>query len=135
MGAAFREGFRPTSEARIVRGAEIGPTTPLEDGTIIVLDAGVHDFSTFASAHRGAFLVRFEACVVRGSFKSLYEKSEKAAYAYEACRFEQMHPDRRRDLETRDANVEFTDCAVDYALPQSEPPAPRSVSELNASWH
>lgn len=83
---------------------------------------------------RGPFLVRFERCTIVGPFKSLYEKSERAAYAYVQCRFEKMPPERRRDLETPDANVRLVDCQVEYLPEGSDPPARRSRAELNPAW-
>lgn len=83
---------------------------------------------------RGPFLVRFDGCTLDGPFRSLYEKSPKAAYAYVDCRFERMHPDRRRDLETTEPNVGFERCLVGYEDPPAEGPARRSLTELCPAW-
>ncbi len=83
---------------------------------------------------RGPFLVRFERCTLLGPFASLYEKSERAAYAYVRCRFERMAPSCRTYLETREENVLLEDCYVAYEPPGPDGYTSRSRSEINPAW-
>ena len=125
-------GFDPEPDGAVLlaarHGAVLARDTHFESGF-----GGAPGTGSFFHV-RGPFLVRFERCVIRGAFRSLYEKSEKAAYAYVDCRFEAMDPARRRDLESPDPRLHIEDCVLAYRLDAEGQPPTRARSELNPEW-
>lgn len=82
---------------------------------------------------RGMLVARLEDCVIGGPFGSIYRNG---AVRFVRCRFEDMAPRSRSNIEREEKGRVFEDCTFDYLTQEEyqESRKKRPLTDLNPAW-
>jgi hypothetical protein len=84
---------------------------------------------------RGVLLARFERCAFVGPLRGLLPQTSDSTCSYAACRFTDLDPAGRAELDLPRREVRFTDCAFEYLAEGFEwPRKSRPLTDLDPSF-